>query len=231
MEELAIILPAYNEEKTIEATINEFVNMAPHALIVVVNNASDDNTAYKAQNAFLASNCRGILLHEAKKGKGNAVQTAFYAVNAKIYIVADADYTYPASQLYELIAPIERGSADMVVGDRISNGGYKKINHRAFHNIGNIAVSSMVNMLFKCDLNDVLSGYRALSRNFVRDMPMVSGGFELEVAMTVHALKTRRRIWEIPIYYRNRPTGSVSKLSTFKDGAKVVSYLLYKFLL
>jgi glycosyltransferase involved in cell wall biosynthesis len=230
MEPLAIILPAHNEEKTIEATVSEFAKVAPHALIVVVDNASDDSTAYRATRAFLASNCRGLLLHESKKGKGNAVQTAFSAIKAEIYIVADADYTYPANQLYELIAPIQQGSAAMVVGDRLSNGVYKKTNYRAFHNVGNVVISSLVNILFKSNLNDVLSGYRALSRNFVKNMPVVSGGFELEVEMTIYALKTWQRICEIPIYYRNRPLGSISKLSTFKDGAKVVSHLLYNFL-
>jgi glycosyltransferase involved in cell wall biosynthesis len=158
-----------------------------------------------------------------RQGKGNAVRRAFLEIDADIYIIADADMTYPAGQALELMAPIMMGKADMVVGDRHSCGSYAAENKRALHGFGNRLVRDLVNKLFNANLADIMSGYRVFNRRFVKSYPILVEGFEIETDMTLHALDKRFRIVEIPIDYRDRPAGSFSKLNTLRDGAKVLN--------
>ncbi|MBV5328975.1 MAG: glycosyltransferase, partial [Chlorobium sp.] len=160
---------------------------------------------------------------EERPGKGNAVRRAFLEVDADIYILADADMTYPAAQVHQLMSPVITGEADMVVGDRHSTGHYAAENKRPLHGFGNRLVRDLVNKLFKADLADIMSGYRVFNRRFVKSYPILVEGFELETDMTLHALDKRFRIVEIPVEYRDRPAGSFSKLNTLRDGTRVLS--------
>lgn len=222
MKSVAIILPAYNEAKTIKETILSFHTQLPNARIVVINNNSKDDTVQITQDTFEKYNIDGILLNESRQGKGNAVRKAFCHVDADIYVMSDADTTYPAQSIHDLIYPIENEDCDMVVGDRHSQGDYKKENKRPLHNFGNHLVKNLVNKLFKSNIQDIMSGYRAFSKRFVKNYPILIEGFELETDMTLHALDKRFKIKEIPITYKDRPIGSVSKLNTFNDGFKVL---------
>jgi glycosyltransferase involved in cell wall biosynthesis len=167
-------------------------------------------------------NIKGSVLFVKEQGKANAVRYAFQHIDADVYVMVDADLTYPAYHLPDLIAPIANGQADMVVGDRHATGAYKKENKRGFHNFGNWLVKYLIKKLFRSDLNDIMSGYRAFSKRFVKLYPILSGGFELETEMSIHALDKRYSVVEIPVDYKDRIEGSYSKLSTFKDGAKVL---------
>lgn len=166
---------------------------------------------------------RGGVINEKRPGKGNAVRRAFLDVDADIYILADADLTYPAARAHELMAPIIAGVADMVVGDRHSSGHYAAENKRVLHGFGNRLVRHLVNKLFRSNLADIMSGYRVFNRRFVKSYPILVEGFEIETDMTLHALDKRFRIVEIPVDYRDRPAGSYSKLNTLRDGARVLS--------
>lgn len=219
---IAIILPAYNEELTIGGTIEAFHCAAPGADIYVINNNSTDATRKVALRYLEEQGIQGRVTDECRQGKGNAVRRAFLDINADIYVMADADLTYPADRIHDLIAPILRGEADIVVGDRRSEGHYAKENKRAFHNFGNSLVQGIVNRLFGAQLVDIMSGYRAFSRAFVKSYPILVEGFQLETDVTLHALSRRLRIVEVPVEYRDRPAGSVSKLNTFADGARVL---------
>lgn len=225
-DQLAVILPAYNEERTIEDTIRDFHHHLPEAAIWIINNRSSDNTEMIAQRTLDELGCEGGVIREMRQGKGNAVRRAFIDIDSDIYILADADMTYPASHVRELIAPIQNGDADMVVGDRHSAGHYAAENKRPFHGFGNRLVKSLVNQLFNADLKDIMSGYRAFSRFFIKNYPVMVNGFEIETDMTIHALDKRFRIVEIPVNYKDRPCGSSSKLNTFRDGFKVVNTIL-----
>ena len=222
MSNIALILPAYNEELTIGQTIEQFSNELPDALIVVIDNNSSDLTSMIARDTFSRLGLNGIVLLEKRQGKGNAVRRAFIEIDADIYVLSDADLTYPAKQIHELIKPIQDGQADMVVGDRLSGGHYAHENKRSFHGFGNLLVIWLVNKLFRSNLSDIMSGYRVFNRNFIMSYPSIYEGFELETDLTLHALDKRLRIIEIPIEYKDRPLGSVSKLNTFKDGARVI---------
>ena len=222
MIQVAVILPAYNEELTIATTIEDFRTHLPDALIWVVNNRSSDATEAIARDTLTRLGAQGGVINESRPGKGNAVRRAFLEVNADIYVLADADMTYPASQVRELMAPVLAGQADMTVGDRHSEGNYAAENKRALHGLGNRVVRDLVNYLFRANLADIMSGYRVLSRRFVKNYPVLAEGFEIETDMTLHALDKRFRIVEIPIKYRDRPAGSHSKLNTIKDGAQVL---------
>lgn len=224
----AIVLPAYNEEVAIADTIREFHDSCPGAQICVIDNNSRDRTAEIAR-ATLAELGAGIVLSEPRQGKGFALRRAFQSVDADIYLMADADCTYPARFAHVLVAKIADGSADMVVGNRFFEGAYQKQNKRRFHSAGNQLVCFLINLLFKADLHDPMSGYRAFSRRFVRNWPIMSAGFEIEVEMTLHCLDKRFRLSEVPIEYRERPTGSVSKLSTFGDGLKILRLIVMLF--
>ena len=218
----ALIFPAYNEELTIEATIRSFHAELPKAHIWIIDNNSNDATGTIAQETFSSLGCLGGLIFEINKGKGNAIRRAFREIDADIYLIADADLTYPPNRVHDLILPIIEKRADLVVGDRISNGRYGIENKRPLHEFGNSLVKKLVNSLFNAKLNDILSGYRAFSRSFVKSYPVLVEGFEIETDMTLHALDKRFGILEVPIEYKDRPKGSVSKLNTFSDGARVI---------
>jgi len=223
---VAVVLPAYNEERTIEETIHAFHAALPSAAIWVVNNSSTDATESLARKTLLALDCSGGVLNEDRKGKGQAVRRAFLEIDADIYLLADADMTYPAERARDLMSPVIEGRADMVVGDRHSAGYYAAENKRPLHGFGNRLVRYLVNHLFDAQLSDIMSGYRALSRRFVKNYPILVKGFEIETDMTLHALDKRFRIIEIQVEYRNRQEGSVSKLNTFSDGAKVLFVIM-----
>jgi glycosyltransferase involved in cell wall biosynthesis len=220
---VAVVLPAYNEQQTIAATIEDFHKFLPDAYVWVINNRSSDDTEQVALAAFSLLECRGGVINENRPGKGNAVRRAFLDIDADIYILADADMTYPAAQASQLMAPVIAGEADMVVGDRHSSGRYAAENKRAMHGFGNRLVRSLVNRLFGANLLDIMSGYRVFTRRFVKSYPILVEGFEIETDMTLHALDKRFRIVEIPVEYRDRPVGSFSKLNTLLDGTRVLS--------
>jgi len=222
MEDVALILPAFNERKTIAHTIKEFREHLPDAFFVVVDNNSNDGTGDLARHTLIEIGARGVVLFEPRQGKGFAVRRALKTVDATLYVMCDADQTYPASEAPNLIQILVDNDADMVVGDRHSSGAYESQNKRRLHNSGNHFVALLVNSLFGADLADIMSGYRAFTRKFARNYPILVSGFELETDMTLHALDKRMTIIEAPIEYKNRPIGSVSKLNTFSDGAKVL---------
>jgi len=223
MTKVAVILPAYNEEQTISDTIVDFHQNLPEAEIWVINNRSNDGTVLRARETLSRLGCLGGVINERRPGKGNAIRCAFLNINVDIYILADADMTYPAAHARSLMEPILSGEADMVVGDRHSAGHYLAENKRALHGFGNRLVRDLVNKLFHANLADIMSGYRVFSRRFVKSYPILVEGFEIETDMTLHALDKRFRIVEIPVEYRDRPAGSFSKLNTIKDGARVLS--------
>ena len=223
MNRIAVVLPAYNEEQTIGATIEDFHQALPGAAVWVINNRSTDGTERKALDTLLRIGSKGGVINERRPGKGNAVRRAFLDIEADVYILADADLTYPASQARELMVPVIAGDADMAVGDRHSAGHYAAENKRLLHGFGNRLVRDLVNKLFRANLRDIMSGYRVLNRRFVKSYPILVEGFEIETDMTLHALDKRFRIVEIPVVYRDRPIGSLSKLNTFRDGARVLS--------
>lgn len=226
MMEVCIILPAYNEENTIAETISDFHKELPEASIWVINNRSNDETEVIAKKTIEHLACKGGVMNELRAGKGNALRHAFLNINSDIYIISDADSTYPASQIGELIKPIISGEADMVLGDRQSGGQYLNENKRALHNFGNNLVRWLVNKLFSANLVDILTGYRAFNNLFVKSYPILVSGFEIETDMTIHALDKRFRIVEVPINYRDRPKGSFSKLNTIKDGLRVLGIIV-----
>lgn len=220
MKKIAILIPCYNEEITVAKVITDFKKELPDALIYVYNNNSTDNTLQ------IAYENGAIVKNEYRQGKGNVVRSMFRDIEADIYVLVDGDDTYPAEKVHELIKPILMETADMVVGDRISNGTYKKQNKRLFHDFGNGMVKYTINRLFKTNLKDVMSGYRAFSRTFVKNIPILSKGFEVETEITLHALDKRFIIKEIPIEYKDRPNKSKSKLNTFTDGYKVIKTII-----
>lgn len=220
MKKIAILIPCYNEEITVAKVITDFKKELPDALIYVYNNNSTDNTLQ------IAYENGAIVKNEYRQGKGNAVRSMFRDIDADVYVLVDGDNTYPANMVHQLIKPILMETADMVVGDRISNGTYKKQNKRLFHDFGNGMVRNTINRLFKTNLKDVMSGYRAFSRAFVKNVPILSKGFEVETEITLHALDKRFIIKEIPIEYKDRPNKSKSKLNTFTDGYKVIKTII-----
>lgn len=220
--EVAVILPAWNEERTVEAVIRAFHHALPQASIYVVDNNSTDATSRLAADTLRAIGCSGDVIHEPRQGKGNALRRAFQEVDADIYVLADADLTYPAKRAADLIAPVMQGRADMTVGDRHSGGHYQRQNQRKLHGFGNHLVTGLINSFFGCGLRDIMSGYRVFSREFVKNYAVLVEGFQIETDMTLHALDKRFRIIEIPIEYMDRPAGSFSKLNTLADGARVL---------
>ena len=220
--DVAVLLPAYNEASTIAGTLEGFRNAMPSARIYVIDNNSDDSTAVIAEE-ILARTAGGALLHESRQGKGNALRRGLLEIDADIYVMADADMTYPPEQIHELVAPIAEGRADLVIGDRFSMGDYGRENTRRFHKFGNNLIRTLVNMFFRSHITDILTGYRAFNRTFARTYPILVEGFQIETDMTIFALRNRFRILEIPIRYSNRPEGSFSKLNTFSDGLRVLS--------
>ena len=218
----AIILPAYNEELTIEKTILDFHQHSPEADIYVIDNNSSDKTNEIAKKVLKENNIKGEVIFVKRQGKANAMKTAFSRINADVYVMADADHTYFGHDLEKLLPPVASGEYDLVVGNRFTDSGYEKENKRMFHNFGNNLVKKLINLLFKANLKDIMSGYRVLSKNFVKNYPIMCEGFEIETEMTLHCLDKRFNIIEIPITYKDRIEGSFSKLNTFKDGFRVL---------
>ena len=212
----ALLIPCYNEAQTIEKVISDFQKEVPGISIYVYDNNSSDNT-YE-----IAKNVGAIVRKEYRQGKGNVVRSMFEEIDADIYIMVDGDDTYPASFVNKLMQPILDGDADMVVGDRLTNGSYFKENKRRFHDFGNNLVRAMVNLIFKDKLTDIMTGYRVFNRRFVKSLPILSNGFQVETEMTIFALDKKFKIVEIPIDFQDRPEGSFSKLNTFSDGTKVL---------
>lgn len=215
MKEIAVIIPCYNESKTIEKVIKDYKEALPEAKIYVYDNNSSDNTAEIAKNAG------AIVRYETKQGKGNVIRTMFREIHADCYLMIDGDDTYPADNAREMCSYILEGKADMVIGDRLSST-YFEENKRPFHNFGNVLVRGLINSLFKSNVRDIMTGYRAFSYEFVKTFPVLSKGFEIETEMTIHALDKNFLLKEIQVDYRDRPVGSVSKLNTFSDGVKVL---------
>ncbi len=213
---IAVLIPCYNEEITIKKVVTDFRAQLPDADIYVYDNNSTDRTVE------LATEAGAIIGHEYAQGKGNVMRRMFREIDADVYVMVDGDDTYPADAVKDLIAPVIAGRADMVNGDRLSNGSYTKENKRAFHNLGNNMVRGLINYLFKANITDIMTGYRAFSRAFVKNWPIESKGFEIETEMTIHALDKRFAIEGIPIEYRDRPEGSFSKLNTVRDGIGVL---------
>lgn len=220
---IAVLLPCYNEEQTIGAVIEEFREELPDADIYVYDNNSKDRTyeIAKQHGAFVKK--------EFRQGKGNVVRSMFRDIDADYYVMADGDRTYPARFVHQLLEPLKQGEANIVIGDRLSNGTYVEENKRQFHNFGNNLVRGLINFLYKSDLKDIMTGYRAFDRLFVKSMPVMSPGFEIETEMTIHTLDKRFVIKEIPIEYKDRPEGSESKLNTFSDGFKVLNKIFTLF--
>lgn len=219
---IAICIPAFNEELTIVGTIKGFHQELPNAEIWVINNRSSDATEALATQTLAELGCKGGVIQELRKGKGNAVRRAFLEIDADIYLMTDADLTYPANRAKDLIEPIIGGMADMTVGDRLSGGHYGAENKRPLHGFGNQLVCNLVNRLFRAQLVDIMSGYRAFNRRFIKSYPILVDGFEIETDMTIHALDKRFRIIEVPVEYKDRPPGSFSKLNTLSDGKRVL---------
>ncbi len=219
---IAIIIPAYNEELTIAATLADFYSVCPEAEFFVVDNASKDRTQECAEEAYRVLGCKGRLMFEPRKGKALAVRKAFMEINADVYVMVDADLTYPASDLPKLLHPVLEGHAEVVCGDRHSSGVYTRENKRPMHDFGNKLVRRIVNLTFNGTLKDVFSGYRVMTKRFVKNYPILAAGFELETEMSIHALDKGYLVLELPTAYRDRPEGSFSKLNTFTDGMLVL---------
>ena len=220
---IAVLLPCYNEASTIAKVVTDFRVALPEADIYVYDNNSTDGTAQVAQQAG------AIVRHEPVQGKGNVIRRMFREVEADCYLMADGDDTYPAEQARQMVSPILEEHVDMVIGDRLSST-YFEQNKRPFHNGGNRVVRWLIRRFWHTDIHDIMTGYRAFSRTFVKNFPVMSGNFEIETEMTIHALDRRFLLREVPVAYRDRPQGSVSKLNTFSDGISVLKtiVLLYK---
>lgn len=216
---IAVIIPCYNEALTIGKVIDDFRSELPEATVYVCDNNSTDGTAEIART-------RGaIVKYEPRQGKGNVCRQMFRDIDADCYLMVDGDDTYPAESARSLCAPILAGEADMVVGDRLSNGTYAQQNARAFHGFGNDLVRAMIRWIYGYGFEDVMTGYRAMSRPFVKTFPVLSEGFQIETELSIHAVDRRWRIADVPVEYRNRPEGSVSKLNTVRDGLKVIAMI------
>ena len=220
---IAVLLPCYNEASTIAKVVTDFRAALPEADIYVYDNNSTDGTAQVAQQAG------AIVRHEPVQGKGNVIRRMFREVEADCYLMADGDDTYPAEQARQIVTPVLEEHVDMVIGDRLSST-YFEQNKRPFHNGGNRVVRWLIRRFWHTDIHDIMTGYRAFSRTFVKNFPVMSGNFEIETEMTIHALDRRFLLREVPVVYRDRPQGSVSKLNTFSDGISVLKtiVLLYK---
>ena len=219
---IAVLIPCYNESKTIAKVVSDYKKVLPEADIYVYDNNSSDGTDEIAKKAG------AIVRYEYKQGKGNVIRSMFRDIDADCYLMIDGDDTYPAENAREMCDLILEGKADMVNGDRLSST-YFTENKRPFHNFGNKIVRWLINKLFKNNIKDIMTGYRAFSYQFVKGFPVLSKGFEIETEMTIHAVDKNFRVVEIPVTYRDRPEGSVSKLNTYSDGAKVLKMILTLF--
>lgn len=222
MDRIAVLIPCYNEEKTIEKVIKDAKRVLPEAVVYVYDNNSTDRTVEMAEAAG------AVVRHEYEQGKGNVIRRMFREVYAECYIMVDGDDTYPMEFAREMADKVFERNADMVVGDRLSST-YFTENKRPFHNFGNSIVRSSINWLFDCNVKDIMTGYRAFSYGFVKTFPVLSAGFEIETEMTIHAVYNRMHIENVIVDYRDRPEGSVSKLNTYADGIKVIFTIIKLF--
>lgn len=226
MDRIAVLIPCWNEALTIEKVVSDFKRVLPEAVIYVYDNNSTDRTA------DLAARAGAVVRHEYRQGKGNVIRSMFRDVDADCYVMVDGDDTYPAENARDMVNLVLEGKADMVIGDRLSST-YFEENKRPFHNSGNMLVRRFINIFWgesSNEIKDVMTGYRAFSPMFVKTFPILSKGFEIETEMTIHALDKNLLLANVPVSYRDRPAGSVSKLHTFRDGAKVLKtiFMLYK---
>lgn len=223
MDEIAVLIPCYNESRTIEKVVKDFKAALPDATVYVYDNNSKDGTDKLAKSAG------AVVRYEHQQGKGNVIRRMFREIDARCYIMADGDDTYPADEAHKLCEAVLARNADMVVGDRLSSS-YFEENKRPFHNFGNSLVRGAINRMFKSDIRDIMTGYRAFSYQFVKSFPVLSKGFEIETEMSIHAIDKNMRVENVIIQYRDRPEGSESKLNTYSDGVKVLMTImkLYK---
>ncbi|WP_273417103.1 glycosyltransferase family 2 protein [Clostridium sp. AF02-29] len=223
MDKIAVLIPCYNEEKTIEKVVRDWKKELPEAVIYVYDNNSKDRTVE------LAEKTGAVVRHEYAQGKGNVIRRMFREIDAECYIMVDGDDTYPAEYGKQMAELVLQKKTDMVVGDRLSST-YFEENKRPFHNFGNSLVRGSINHLFHTNIRDIMTGYRAFSFLFAKIFPLLSKGFEIETEMTIHAVEKNMRIENVIIEYRDRPSGSESKLNTYSDGLKVLKTIgrLYK---
>lgn len=219
MDKIAVLVPCYNEEKTVEKVVRDFKEALPEAVIYVYNNNSTDRTAELAQRAG------AVVKNEYMQGKGNVIRRMFRDIDAECYIMVDGDDTYPAKHAGNMAQLVLEKKVDMVVGDRLSST-YFSENKRPFHNFGNTIVRKSINLLFHNNIKDIMTGYRAFSYEFVKTFPVLSKGFEIETEMSIHAVDKNMYVENVVIDYRDRPEGSESKLNTYSDGIKVLKTIL-----
>ena len=223
MDKIAVLIPCYNEEKTIAKVVADAKAALPEAVVYVYDNNSTDRTVETAQAAG------AVIRHEYVQGKGNVIRRMFREIEASCYIMVDGDDTYPMEFAPQMVDQVLHYNADMVVGDRLSST-YFSENKRPFHNMGNSLVRSSINRLFDCEVKDIMTGFRAFSYGFVKTFPVLSKGFEIETEMTIHAVYNHMQIGNVIVDYRDRPEGSVSKLNTYSDGFRVLGtiFRLYR---
>ena len=215
MDTIAVLIPCYNESQTIAKVVKDYREALPEAVIYVYDNNSTDHTDEAAREAG------AIVRYEYRQGKGNVIRSMFRDIDAECYLMIDGDDTYPAENARSMVNHILSGRADMVIGDRLSST-YFTENKRPFHNTGNRLVRGLINTIFTSDIKDIMTGYRAFNYEFVESFPILSKGFEIETEMSIHALDKNFKLLEVPVTYRDRPAGSVSKLNTYKDGFRVL---------
>lgn len=222
MDKIAVLIPCYNESATITKVVSDWKRELPEAVVYVYDDNSSDGTAE------LASAAGAVVRHEYRQGKGNVIRRMFREIDAEAYIIVDGDDTYPAEYGRDMVEMVLLRHADMVVGDKLSST-YFEENKRPFHNLGNSAVRAGINFLFKANIKDIMTGYRAFSYLFVKTFPVLSKGFEIETEMSIHALDKNMYVENLVIDYRDRPAGSESKLNTYTDGIKVIFTIMRLF--
>ena len=223
MDKVAVLIPCYNESKTVKKVVEDFRKSLPEAAIYVYDNNSTDGTGELAKEAG------AIVRHEYQQGKGNVIRRMFREIDAEVYVMVDGDDTYPAEAAPEMVRKVVEEQSDMVVGDRLSST-YFTENKRPFHNFGNSLMRAGINSLFHANIKDIMTGYRAFSYEFVKTFPVFSKGFEIETEMTIHAVNYNMQVENVVVEYRDRPQGSESKLNTYSDGFRVIRKMmqLYK---
>lgn len=224
-----VVIPAFNEAKTLGDVLREFHAALPDAFMAVVDNKSTDGTGQVASDVLAELGCEGVVIYEPRQGKGIAVRTALRRVAGRTYVLVDGDSTYPASAVHALIRAVEEEGADMAVGDRHATGAYARENKRPLHGFGNRLVTRLINVLYRNSVRDVMSGYRVFNRTVALSVPLLRDGFEIETEITIYCLDRRLRIAELPVEYRDRPEGSSSKLHTTRDGARILRLILLLF--